>query len=282
MIPNVNDQDIVGAGERRPVASPPLVNRSHLNSHNSQKRTSWFPILIGCGCLMFSVPVIAVLISLLLPAVQSAREAARRSQCLSNLRQMGLGVHNYEGSYEVFPSWALKDDSSKPLLSWRVQLLPSMGEDSLYKEFHLDEPWDSPHNLTLLPRMPKVYQCPTENLQPGFTNYKVFVGEKTMFPDTGPVRIASITDGTSNTLMVVESSVPVEWTKPDGILVDNRTIDQLKLGSDQLELGSKHPGGFQVLMADGSVRFIKSSMDSDTLKGIITRNGDEVISADSY
>ncbi len=116
-------------------------------------------------------------IALLLPAVQAVREAARRAQCTNNLKQIGLALHNYHSATNGFPAAAITSKDGKPLLSWRVAILPFIEQQNLYNEFHLDEAWDSPHNKALIARMPKTYLCPTAPVrQEGTTTYKAFVG----------------------------------------------------------------------------------------------------------
>src|SRR5437588_6801844 len=102
------------------------------------------------------------MVALLLPAVQAAREAARRAQCTNNLKQIGLAMHNYHSSNNCFPPAFTTDRDGKPLLSWRVLLLPYLECSSLYANFHLDEPWDSPHNRPLVNQMPSVFACPSD------------------------------------------------------------------------------------------------------------------------
>jgi prepilin-type processing-associated H-X9-DG protein len=230
-------------------------------------------IVLGAVTTFLAVPV---MIALLLPAVQAAREAARRAQCTNNQKQIALAVHNFESANGKFPPVAKFDPGGKALLSWRVLILPYLGEQGLYEQFHLDEPWDSPHNKPLADRIPTVYQC-TSNLPapPGMTTYQVIVDPSSMFTGepTG-VSIASITDGTSNTLMVVEATNPVLWTKPE----------ELSLASPDplLGMGSKHPGGLNATFADGSVRFIKTSVNPQILRVLVTRNGGEVVNSDAY
>lgn len=212
----------------------------------------------------------AVLIALLLPAVQSAREAARRAQCTNNEKQLALAIHNYISTYNQFPPAAITDSQGQPLLSWRVAILPFVEEQQLYNEFHLDEPWDSPHNIALLPRMPQCLKCPSEPLAPGTTNYLVFVTPASLFPgSTTPVRLQDVVDGTSNTIMIAESATPVPWTSPRELTGD--------LTIPTAGVGSKHPGGANVAMGDGSVRFLKKTTLSSILSALISRNGGEVV-----
>jgi hypothetical protein len=220
-----------------------------------------------------------VAVALLLPAVQSAREAARRAQCTNNLKQIALAFFNYESANNHFPPQAITDSDGKPLLSWRVAILPYLEEAELYNEFHLDEPWDSPHNKPLAARMPRVFVCPSNpNPSDSETTYQGFVGKGTLLGDGKEgTKLAQIIDGTSNTLMVVEAPEAVVWTKPDDIPFDIETApDELTKGK------SFHAFGFNAAFGDGSVRFIKQAIKPAVWKALITRDGGEVIPADDY
>jgi prepilin-type processing-associated H-X9-DG protein len=225
-------------------------------------------------------PVFAVL----LLGVRGARvtgvsgEAARRAQCVNNLKQIALAYHNYHSATNAFPAPAIADKDGKPLLSWRVAILPYIEQQELYNKFHLDEPWDSPHNKALIKEMPVTYVCPSrKNPEPGTTTYRVFVGDGAMFqkPDQG-TEMASITDGTSNTIMVVEATDAVPWTKPDDLKFDLNAKPSL------YGAGSPHPGGFNAAFGDGSVRFIRNTIDLIVWKALITRASGEIINADAF
>jgi prepilin-type processing-associated H-X9-DG protein len=209
----------------------------------------------------------ATLVALLLPAVQAAREAARRAQCTNNLKQIGLAMHFYHDANNAYPKPAITDKDGKPLLSWRVAILPYIEQASLYQKFHLDEPWDSPHNKALIVQMP-TYLCPSRpNAQPGTTTYRCLVGPGALFEEGKATTMADVTDGTSNTLAVVESQEAVPWTKPDELKFDPAA------GASLFGVGSFHPGGFNALFADGSVRFISATIDKQVFKSLITRAG---------
>jgi prepilin-type processing-associated H-X9-DG protein len=218
-------------------------------------------------------------IALLLPAVRSSREAARRSQCVNNLKQIGLALHNFHAVHDSLPPAAITDERGRPLLSWRVAILPYLECGSLYSRFHLDEPWDSPHNLALLEPVPSVYACPSDaTRKPGMTGYQAVVGPETAFtPDFALVQFADITDGTSNTLLIGESRRCVPWTKPEDLPLDTN-LPLFGLGSHH----GYHNNGFNVLFADGAVRFLKSSISSIVLRAILTRNGNEVVDSCGY
>ena len=145
----------------------------------------------------------------------------------------------------------------------------------IYQQFHLDEPWDSPHNITLLAQMPKIYACPSDPLaKPGTTPYQVVVGPRTIFTGGKPVAIREISDGTSNTILVGETTSPVPWSAPEDLPMDASVMAS--------GFASRHPGGFNVLFADGSVRFLKSSLNPAIFSQLLTRDGNEVISGGSY
>jgi hypothetical protein len=218
------------------------------------------------GDIGASAPVMA---ALLLPAVSSAREAARRAQCANNLKQIGLALLNYESANRGFPPAYSTDKNGKPLLSWRVAILPYLDQQPLYQQFHLDEPWDSENNKKLIPLMPPVYRCPSGPPLPGKTSYLTVRGKDTIFPGEKGIRLAEITDGTSMTILVVEAGdqLAVDWTKPDDFVPDPNNPTKGLLGH--------HLSGSNVVMADCSVHFISASIDPKVLRALFTRNGGE-------
>jgi prepilin-type processing-associated H-X9-DG protein len=226
---------------------------------------------------------VPVAVALLLPAVQSARSAARRAQSVNNLKQIGLALHNFNSSNNHFPA-DVKDKNGQPLLSWRVRILPFVEQQALFEAFHLDEPWDSPHNLELVAKMPATFAVPGGDAEPGTTFYRGFSGGQTIFDPKVPdgTRLESITDGTSNTLAVVEAKEAVPWSKPDSDVPFDAKAKIEAITALIETLGGHFPGGFNALMCDGSVRFIKESIHPSVLQALVTRNGGEVISSDAF
>ena len=153
-------------------------------------------------------------------ATAPARERAMRGQCTNNGKQIMLALHVYHMQHNSFPPAYNHGKDGKPLLSWRVLILPFLDQKALYEQFHLDEPWDSPHNRTLIARMPDVFKCPAGDdalASAGKTRYLAPRGESTVLRGAEPVDIRDITDGTSNTIMAIDAGDEhaVVWTKPD-------------------------------------------------------------------
>src|SRR5947209_411515 len=177
-----------------------------------------------------------------------------------------MAMHNYHETYRRFPPAAVCGLDGKPLLSWRVVLLPFLEEGGLYDQFHLDEPWDSPHNIELLPKMPIIYgpyrNTPTKD---GMTYFQAFVGPGAAFEGTTGLTFADFKDGTSNTFMIVEAWERVPWTKPEDLIFDpNGPLPRLG--------GIMKDGSFRALFADGHVQDMPQGVREDTVRAFITRN----------
>ncbi len=168
---------------------------------------------------------------------------------------------------------AVYDKNGKPLLSWRVLVLPYIEQDELYKEFHLDEPWDSDHNKKLLEKMPPTFApADSQAFKKHETFFQGFVGAGSVF-DGGDLRFpASIPDGTSQTIMFAEAAKSVPWTKPDDIPFD--------AGKLAPKLGGLSKDGFMVGLCDGSVRFLSRAVSEETLRTIVTRDAGDIPGAD--
>ncbi|HEV3238701.1 MAG TPA: DUF1559 domain-containing protein [Gemmataceae bacterium] len=209
------------------------------------------------------------------PLVVRAREAALRMQSSNNLKQLALAMHNYHSTYNKFPSAFSVDKDDKPLLSWRVHILPYIEHEALYKEFHLDEPWDSEHNKKLIAQMPKVYQSSKKLPEAlGVTTYLTPRAKETAFPGKDAIAIKDITDGTSNTILIVDADDDhaLVWTKPDDLKIDST--------KPHTGLGNRNDEGFLVAFADGSVHFLKKDISIKNLWAMFTIAGGEVVTLD--
>jgi hypothetical protein len=199
--------------------------------------------------------------------VAAFRQRGDRAQSVNNLKQIGLALHNYHDANKRFPPAGIGDRDGKPLLSWRVAILPYIEQGEVFQQFNLNLPWDHPTNKKLIARMPAIFAMPGAESKEGMTHYRVLVGGGAMFDARMGVKITQITDGTSNTFMVVEAKDPTIWTRPDDLPYD-------PMGP--LPKFGVSPDGFNALLADGSVHFVRSTTPENVLRAYITRAGGEV------
>jgi hypothetical protein len=210
-------------------------------------------------------------------------QARNRMTSSNNLKLIGVAYHNMEAANAELPPPAIcSKKDGKPLLSWRVAMLPYLEQENLYRQFKLDEPWDSEHNKKLLPLMPRVYLVPRVGSQePGMTHYQAFVGPgaawelkpnpNKYYGAAGASFPASFTDGTSNTIIVAEAATAVPWTAPQDLPFDQGPL---------LPRLGVFKGGFQVLLGDGSTAFLSQNLSEVTLRAAVTARGGESLPTD--
>ncbi len=198
---------------------------------------------------------------------------------LNHLKQLALGVHNYESTFGTFPSDVSPGGANGLAWSWRVQLLPFIEQDALYKQLDFTKAWDAPENLKKLEaaEMPKTFEIPGRPAPKGHTYFRIFSRPKNAKGTDQPWLVegqrggtfGGVSDGLSNTLMIVEAGEAVPWYKPDVLAYDG------KLPLPQL--GDKDADRFIAAMGDGSVRVLRpSKVGEKTLRALITPRGGEV------
>jgi hypothetical protein len=194
-------------------------------------------------------------------------ETSRRDR----LKFVALAMHNYHDVHRRFPAQANYDKNGRPLLSWRVHILPFLEENKLYKEFHLDEPWDSEHNKNLIDRIPSIYRSPKLSYSDrGKTTFVGGTGKHAFFQRAEGISIRQITDGTVNTIMVLEAppNEAVIWTKPEDFDVDaGKLHERLFHGRES----------FGAATCDGAAHVFKNAITEKTLQALFTINGGEII-----
>jgi prepilin-type N-terminal cleavage/methylation domain-containing protein/prepilin-type processing-associated H-X9-DG protein len=298
--------------------------------------------------LLVVIAIIGVLIALLLPAVQAAREAARRAQCLSNLKQIGLGMHNYHSAFDTFPPGYVSNTQGNqpagqdigPGWGWGALLLNDLDNAPLYNTANFSLSTTDPGSQTVRTVRLAVFLCPSNTggsnlltINNGSGNTLVsdlsagqFIAvagqwepEEFPAPNNGVffrnsrIGVREITDGTSTTLMAGERSQnvagatwvgmvpgglscnnprwPVQDCEASNVLIlghtgpspDETWIDvpnNPKAGSDDFH--SLHPGGCNFLFCDGSVRFIKNTINPQAFSNLATRAGGEVVGGDQF
>jgi hypothetical protein len=200
-------------------------------------------------------------------SIVEARAAAHRNHQKNNLRQISFAMLAYEAGNRNFPPAVIAKDG-KPLLSWRVAILPYADESALFKRFHLDEPWDSPHNLDVAKTMPSVFQY-MDSPNDGKTRVMLFTGKGAAFDGAKKIGMMDIRDGASKTILCVEAGADkaVPWTKPEDLPFDPE--------NPLASLGAVSPEGFIAAFFDGQVMQLK--VDAKTLKALITPDGGEPI-----
>ena len=228
------------------------------------------------ACALCAVVVIATW-RLFVKMRTEALVAARSSISSNNMRQIGIAFNVHEQHFRRYPARAILSKDGKPLLSWRVQLLPYIDEKALYAQFHLDEPWDSEHNKKLISYMPDVYKSPQFTDMEGKTCYVVPVGKGTIFGTDTSLNPRAITDGERNTIMFVEVAPEksVFWTKPDEMDYNpDKPFDGI---------GQPMAGFFKICCVDASVHRIPLTTDPSVLRAMFTYSGqDPVTIPDSF
>lgn len=205
-----------------------------------------------------------------------------RTQSGEALKQIAAALEKYQAHEKRYPPAAILSADGKPLLSWRVALLPYLGEEDLYREFKLDEPWNSPHNRKLIERLPAAYK--PEYAYRGRTPFRLILGEQAAFTagaKTGPA-IADFIDGAGNTVLIAEANHSVAWTRPEGLrLIADFPLPRMQDDTWNSVGGSQVPQGFYAVMADGTVRFFEKKADNATRRALFTRAGRESVAAES-
>jgi prepilin-type processing-associated H-X9-DG protein len=205
-------------------------------------------------------------------------DRATREKAVKNLKDIGFALHNSHDATGALPG-GYADKTGKPGLSWRVAILPYIEQEALWRQFKLNEPWDSPANKPLVAKMPKTFASDTLTTH-GYTFYRGFSGPNTWLPPVkgtpgqplSGLNLPQFTDGVLNTIIVAEAYDPVIWTKPDEL--------ELSPKGPPPKLGGVYSGGMHVLFGDGSVRYLRKEIDQKTLRDLIQVNDGNVINID--
>ncbi len=209
---------------------------------------------------------------LLYPAIRAARDAAKASLCQMHLKQIVMAIQTYNDAYRSYPPAYIADADGKPMHSWRVLILPYLGDpvgNEVYENYRFEEPWNSEHNAALAAKMPDVFRCRNDPADTAETHYLALVGEDTMWPGDQPTSFRDLRDGVANVISVVEASATaVPWLEPQDIAPE----DFLAVLSEP-----RHWQGTTVATADGRVFRLRPDAPSSLVYGMTTRAGGERI-----
>jgi prepilin-type N-terminal cleavage/methylation domain-containing protein len=262
-----------------------------LTEKKRRRRLSGFTLVE----LLVVIGIIGVLASLVLPAVQSTREAARKMGCMSNLRQIGLGLHGYHDVYQTLPPGCLewrgyRAPPTHRQYAWSAFILPFIEQQSLHQKIDFSKPFDSSLNASAAQTRLPIYECPSSpdrQLLRGQSDYGGIYGESMLDrePDDGLFQyerafaFREIRDGLSQTLAVSEDvgGPDSEWINGRNVFVQSGGINDRSVWIGDNEIRSLHGSGAMVLFIDSRVEFLSDSIDKMILGTLITRDKGEII-----
>ena len=228
-------------------------------------------------CVVFLL--IAGLIALLLPAIRrNPAAAAHRVQCANRIRNVGIALANYHHEFGRFPPAWTTDASGRRLHSWRTLILPFLDQQAIYDRIDLLKPWNAAQNLAAQESLPEdIFRCSAVESEDAACQYLAVVDDSSCFPPVGASTLSDITDGTEQTILLVEvpSSEAVNWMRPTDLTL-SRFLSIVSRGD------FNHPGGFNIVRADGSVSFIRSDCSPDQLRNMVTISGGEDVDDTVY
>lgn len=255
-------------------------------SHTARKRCRGWSLVE----LLVTLAIIGMLLGLLLPAIQAARAAARRTQCSNHLRQVGLALHAHHDARGRLPvgclEWrSMSGSASRRQLAWSAFLLPYLEQQSLHDALDLQQPYDSVRNAAAAATAVPVYLCPSHPgaaESRGRTDYGGLFGELIVdrrqddgvFLHEQAVRFVQITDGLSHTLIVAEDigGPDNQWINGRNVFVQAHGVNDPRAWEFDNEIRGAHPGGAMGLLADASPRFLADTIAPQVLGQLITRD----------
>jgi prepilin-type N-terminal cleavage/methylation domain-containing protein/prepilin-type processing-associated H-X9-DG protein len=213
--------------------------------------------------LIVVLAILAILAALVLPNIRTAGPAARRTQCMNNIRNIALAIYSYKDAYQVFPPAYTVDANGKPLHSWRTLILPYLDQKALYEKIDLSKPWNDPVNAKLGETHVSVYTCPEARCSQNFTTYHALVTSESCLRPGKSTDPSVFADFAKTPIVIeVDSKQAVPWMSPEDAG-----------GELWLSFGPKsdlpHAGGSLVAFADGHAQFVSAELPIDERRAMI-------------
>jgi prepilin-type processing-associated H-X9-DG protein len=215
-----------------------------------------------------------VAFSCLWPAVSTPRSHSRRASCTMNLNQIGMALHVYHMRWGCFPPAYVKDESGAATHSWRTLILPELGQDGLYAQFDISEPWNSAKNVSVANTPLREYRCPADKAAGAFeTNYFAVVGPGTAWPGDTGAKLSEFRDGTANTILLVEVvNYGIRWAEPRDLHILQMPMLLNAVRGPGPSSNHEH---INVLFADGHIMSLSEDTSPEELRALLTINGGE-------
>jgi prepilin-type N-terminal cleavage/methylation domain-containing protein/prepilin-type processing-associated H-X9-DG protein len=238
----------------RPIPANPRDPGNHISRSNHGFNLTELIVVMA---------ILAILVALILPNIRSAGPAARRTQCLNNIRNIVLALHNYKDDYHAFPPAYTVDANGKPLHSWRTLILPYLDEKALYKRIDLSKPWNDPANAKVSQTHVSMYACPEAQCAENCTTYLALVTAEGYLRPGKSRDVPELAD-LSKTVIVIEvdSKHAVPWISPED------ADEELWLGVSP-KSDRPHQGGSIVAFADGHARFLSADVPIEERRALM-------------
>ncbi len=253
-----------------PFGIPPSPSQYQVPQSSGKSSGMIIAIVLG-GALMVMMMCGGVLLALLLPAVGGARQAAQRMSRSNNIKEIGLGMHNYHAAYNQLPHTVNQNSNGKERTGWRVTLSPFVEGQTIYEQYDEEQAWNSATNEPLSIMPPRAFQA--VNGEPGDTNIFVIVDPQGMFPPTPNTKVGfrDVLDGLANTVMAIElPNRTAIWSSNE-----NMTPDEAYAAIQEVTPTE----AAHLLMGDGAVRAVTPDLSREMFDALVTRAGGETISS---
>jgi hypothetical protein len=274
IMPTRNEQGVLVASVQTGV--PPRSTQAPLSSTNRA-----MALAIGLSLVTIILGGLVGSLWFVFPGVQRGIAVAAQRKDLENMRSIVKALDDYCARYGTYPTPTVTDSSGRKLYSWRVLILPFLGYEDLYKSFQLNQAWDSPANLSLLPQMPPVFASPNSGLgkQNHEPNYVLLTGPNTVFPSSGPMSKNDVLD--SPTILLVETLCDgIVWTQPGDI---DTLQHGVTIGSKGMKtIGGLHAEHVVVMDCDAKGYRIPKQTSQLVLDAMVTPSAGEQVNAENF